>query len=95
MTLPSEQDANRKLTGELKQHIPTVLETVDEVGDTAGRQAKNLTPTQSNERAAVLGRVAAPGQGGGEVPDVHDPPLDDGLAPGPAAVGRNDIADSR
>lgn len=56
LTLPSEQDANRKLTGELKQHIPTVLETVDEVGDTAGRQAKNLTPTQSNERAAVLGR---------------------------------------
>jgi hypothetical protein len=56
LTLPSEQDANRKLTGELKQHIPTVLETVDEVSDTAGRQAKNLTPTQSNERAAVLGR---------------------------------------
>jgi hypothetical protein len=56
LTLPSEQDANRKLTGELKQHIPTVLETVGEVGDTAGRQAKNLTPTQSNERAAVLGR---------------------------------------
>jgi predicted AAA+ superfamily ATPase len=55
LTLPSEQDANRKLTGELKQHIPTVLETVDEVSDTAGRQAKNLTPTQSNERAAVLG----------------------------------------
>jgi len=56
LTLPSEQDANRKLTGELKQHIPTVLETVDEVSDTAGRQAKNLTPTQSSERAAVLGR---------------------------------------
>ena len=56
LTLPSEQDANRKLTGELKQHIPTVLEAVDEVSGTAGRQAKNLTPTQSNERAAVLGR---------------------------------------
>jgi hypothetical protein len=56
LTLPSEQDANRRLTGELKQHIPTVLETVDEVSGTAGRQAKNLTPTQSNERAAVLGR---------------------------------------
>jgi hypothetical protein len=56
LTLPSEQDANRKLTGELKQHIPTVLETVDEVSATVGRQAKNLTPTQSNERAAVLGR---------------------------------------
>src|SRR6516225_8658578 len=56
LTLPSEQDANRKLTGELRLHIPTVLETVDEVSDTAGRQAKNLTPTQSNERAAVLGR---------------------------------------
>jgi hypothetical protein len=56
LTLPSEQDANRKVTGELKQHIATVLDTVDEVSDTAGRQAKNLTPTQSNERAAVLGR---------------------------------------
>ena len=56
LTLPSEQDANRKLTGELKQHIPTVLETVDEIGDTTARQARNLTPTQSNERAAVLGR---------------------------------------
>jgi hypothetical protein len=56
LTLPSEQDANRKVTGELKQHIAAVLETVDEVSDTAGRQAKNLTPTQSNERAAVLGR---------------------------------------
>ncbi|WP_169978696.1 DUF499 domain-containing protein [Tautonia rosea] len=56
LTLPSEQDANRKLTGELKQHIPTVLDTVDELSNTAGRQARNLTPTQSNERAAVLGR---------------------------------------
>lgn len=56
LTLPSEQDANRKLTGQLKEYIPTVLETLNEVGDTAGRQARNLTPTQANERAAVLGR---------------------------------------
>jgi hypothetical protein len=56
LTLPSEQDANRKLTGELKQFIPTVLETVDELEQTAARQARNLTPTQSYERAAVLGR---------------------------------------
>ena len=56
LTLPSEQDANRKLTGELKQFIPTVLETVDELEQTAARQARNLTPTQSHERAAVLGR---------------------------------------
>ena len=34
LTLPSEQDANRKLTGELKQFIPTVLETVDELEKT-------------------------------------------------------------
>lgn len=56
LTLPSEQDANRRLTGELKQFIPTVLDTVDEVEKTAARQARNLTPTQSYERAAVLGR---------------------------------------
>jgi hypothetical protein len=56
LTLPSEQDANRRLTGELKQYIPTVLETVDELEQTTGRQARNLTPTQSHERAAVLGR---------------------------------------
>jgi hypothetical protein len=56
LTLPSEQDANRKLTGELKQFIPTVLETVDELEQIAARQARNLTPTQSYERAAVLGR---------------------------------------
>ena len=56
LTLPSEQDANRRLTGELKQFIPTVLDTVDELEKTAARQARNLTPTQSYERAAVLGR---------------------------------------
>jgi hypothetical protein len=56
LTLPSEQDANRRLTGELKQFIPTVLETVDELDQTTGRHVRNLTPTQSHERAAVLGR---------------------------------------
>jgi predicted AAA+ superfamily ATPase len=56
LTLPSEQDANRRLTGELKQFIPTVLDTVDELEKTAARQARNLTPPQSYERAAVLGR---------------------------------------
>lgn len=56
LTLPSEQDANRRLTGELRQYIPMVLETVGEVQQTAGRQATPLTPTQSFERAAVLGR---------------------------------------
>src|SRR4029450_4061003 len=56
LTLPSEQDANRKLTGELKQFIPTVLETVDELEKTAARQTRNLTPTHSYERAAVLAR---------------------------------------
>jgi len=56
LTLPSEQDANRRLTGELRQYIPLVLETVGEVQQTAGRQATPLTPTQSFERAAVLGR---------------------------------------
>ncbi len=56
LTLPSEQDANRKLTGQLKEHIPAVMETVGEMASTTGRQAKNVTPTQSHERAAVLGR---------------------------------------
>ena len=56
LTLPSQQDANRRLTGELRQFIPTILETVDEVEQTAGRHARNLTPTQSYERAAVLSR---------------------------------------
>jgi predicted AAA+ superfamily ATPase len=56
LTLPSEQDANRRLTGELRQFIPTVLETVDELDHTTGRHVRNLTPTQSHERAAVLGR---------------------------------------
>ena len=44
LTLPSEQDANRKLTGELKQFIPTVLETVDELEQTAARQATQPDP---------------------------------------------------
>jgi predicted AAA+ superfamily ATPase len=44
LTLPSEQDANRRLTGELKQFIPTVLDTVDELEKTAAWQARNLTP---------------------------------------------------
>jgi len=56
VTLPSEQDANRRLTGELKQYVPTILETVDELDQTASRHARNLTPTQTFERAAVLGR---------------------------------------
>lgn len=56
LTLPSEQDANRRLTGEIKQRIPEILETVDELKKTTARQARDLTPTQSYERAAVLGR---------------------------------------
>jgi Protein of unknown function (DUF499) len=56
LTLPSEKDANRKLVGELKQHLYTVLETPDELASTTARQARNLTPTQSFERAAVLCR---------------------------------------
>ncbi len=56
LTLPSEQDANRRLTGELKQYISSVMESVNEVGLISGRQVKNLTPTQANERGAVLGK---------------------------------------
>ena len=56
VTLPSEQDANRRLAGELKQYVPSILETVDELAQSTGRQVRNLTPTQPNERAAVLAR---------------------------------------
>jgi hypothetical protein len=56
LTLPSEQDANRRITGELRELLPTVLDIVDEVEKTAARQARNLTPTQTTERAAVLAR---------------------------------------
>ena len=56
LTLPSEQDANRKVVGELKQHLHAVMEAVSELGSTTARQARNLTPTQTFERAAVLGR---------------------------------------
>ncbi len=56
VTLPSEKDANRKLVGELKQFLPSVLDNLGEVEKTAGRHAKSLTPTQSSERAAVLGK---------------------------------------
>ncbi len=56
LTLPSEKDANRRLTSELKQHLPTVLEVVNEMEQSSARQARNLTPTQSTERAAVLAR---------------------------------------
>jgi hypothetical protein len=56
LTLPSEQDANRRVTGELRDALPSVLDVVDGVEKTAARQARNLTPTQTTERAAVLAR---------------------------------------
>lgn len=56
LTLPSEQDANRRMTGELKGLLPEVLNILDEDEKTAARQARNLTPTQATERAAVLAR---------------------------------------
>jgi hypothetical protein len=56
LTLPSEQDANRRFTTELKQYVTDVLELVSEAQQTAGRHAPSLTPTQTYERASVLGR---------------------------------------
>ncbi len=56
LTLPSERDANRRLTSELKQHLPSILEVVNEMEQSSARQARNLTPTQSTERAAVMAR---------------------------------------
>jgi hypothetical protein len=55
-TLPSEQDANRRITAELKQHLPAVIEADSEMEQVSNRQARNLTPTQTYERAAVLAR---------------------------------------
>jgi hypothetical protein len=55
-TVPSEQDANRRITAELKQYLQQVLDSVGDLERTANRQARNLTPTQPGERAAVLGR---------------------------------------
>lgn len=56
LTLPTEQDANRRFTAELKQYVTDVLELVGEAQQTAGRHAPSLTPTQTYERASVLGR---------------------------------------
>lgn len=56
LTLPPEQDANSRVTADLKQFLPAVLDIAGKLDLTAGRQARNLTPTQSHERASVLGR---------------------------------------
>lgn len=55
-TLPTEQDANRVATAHLRALIPQILGAVSEMSKTAGRQVPILTPTQSFERASVLGR---------------------------------------
>ena len=56
ITLPSENDANARFTGDLKQHVAAALETINETENTAIRKASSLTPTQSTERGAVLAR---------------------------------------
>lgn len=56
LTLPTEQDANARFTGELKQHVSAALDTLTESEDAAFRRASSLTPTQETERAAVLSR---------------------------------------
>jgi hypothetical protein len=72
ITLPSEQDANRRVTGEMKEYLPEVLNVVDEVEKTAARQARNLTPTQSTERAAVLARRLFQSVDSSKASDVAD-----------------------
>ncbi len=72
LTLPSEKDANRKLVGDFKQHLYTVLETPDELASTTARQARNLTPTQSFERAAVLCRRLFDAVDRSRAPDVAE-----------------------
>ena len=54
--LPSEQDANRRVAAALKSYLPRLLKSVGEMERTSNRQAQNLTPTQSFERAAVISR---------------------------------------
>jgi len=56
LTLPSAQDANSRVTAKLKHYIPALLQTVTDAQKVANRDAQYLTPTQSNERAAVLAR---------------------------------------
>jgi Protein of unknown function (DUF499) len=56
LTLPTEQDANRRVTAELRGHLDAILEAPEEAQRTVARKARALTPTQATERSAVLAR---------------------------------------
>jgi predicted AAA+ superfamily ATPase len=56
LTLPTEQDANRRISGELRSYIHNILEAPEEAQRTVARKARALTPTQATERSAVLAR---------------------------------------
>ena len=56
LTVPSEQDANRIFTGDLKSAISDALALIEGADRTTGRHARNVTPTQAQERGAVLAK---------------------------------------
>lgn len=56
LTVPSEQDANRVFTGDLKSAISDALALIEGADRTTGRHARNVTPTQAQERGAVLAK---------------------------------------
>lgn len=56
LTLPTEQDANRRVTADLRRHLDVILEAPEEAQRTVARKARALTPTQATERSAVLAR---------------------------------------
>lgn len=56
LTLPTEQDANRRVTAELRRYLDAILEAPEEAQRTVARKARALTPTQATERSAVLAR---------------------------------------
>jgi predicted AAA+ superfamily ATPase len=50
LTLPTEQDANRRVTAELRRYLDAVLDAPEEAQRTVARKARALTPTQATER---------------------------------------------
>ncbi|NLF67996.1 MAG: ATP-binding protein [Candidatus Anammoximicrobium sp.] len=56
LTVPSEQDANRAFTGNLRTAISEALSLIESADRTTGRHARNVTPTQTQERGAVLAK---------------------------------------
>src|SRR5262249_3018402 len=56
LPLPTEQDAHRRITADLRRYLDRTLEVPEEAERTVARKARALTPTQTTERSAVLAR---------------------------------------